>query len=269
MFEHRTRTLTFLFLAIFLMPFALTCPAAAEVSFSVSPIRIELSGEVGGTHTDIMEVRNEGNEKVRIKVTMQDWMLSEDGTPSFQKAGNQRRSCTGWMKINPVDFLLQPGEKKVVRYSVSIPEGVKNGGYRAAFMFETVPQVEPGQKTKAVAIKGNIAAIMYLVVGKTEPVGDITDMKYDGSKKERKVLTRIKNSGDIHFRIKGSVKITDAAGKTVQTAELPDVPILPEAARIIPVTLDAKLPAGKYTAVSAVDIGAKTVLVGELPFVLK
>jgi P pilus assembly chaperone PapD len=264
-----TRKFTHILFAACIAIIGLPALTFAEISFSVSPIRIELSGEVGGTHTDVMEVRNEGNEKARIKITMQDWLLSEEGTPSFQKAGSLQRSCTGWMKINPVDFLLQPGEKKIVRYSVSIPDGVKNGGYRGAFMFETVPQVEPGQKTKAVAIKGNIAAVMYLVVGKTDPVGDLTDMSYNDSKKERQVLTRIKNSGDIHFRIKGSIKITDEAGKTVQTADLPDVPILPESVRTIPVTLDEKLPAGKYTAVATVDIGAKALLVGELPFVVK
>lgn len=267
---NRIRPMTIASLLIATMLFTV-CPrpSSAEISFSVSPIRMELSGTPGGTHTDVMEVRNEGNEKARIKVSMQDWLLSEEGTPTFKKAGSQGRSCTGWMKINPVDFQLQPGEKKLVRYSVSIPDGVKNGGYRGAFMFETVPQVEPGQKSKAVAIKGNIAAVMYLVVGKTEPVGDIADMNYDGSKKERRVLIKINNSGEIHFRVKGSVKIANEAGKTVQTAELPDVPILPESARAIPVTLDEKLPAGKYTAVSTIDIGAKVILSGELPFVVK
>lgn len=248
---------------------AFPLPAGAEISFSVSPIRMELSGEPGGTHTDAVEVRNEGNEKVRIKVSMQDWYLSEEGTPVFQKGGTQARSCVGWMKINPVDFLLQPGEKKVVRYSVAIPAGIKDGGYWGAFVFETVPQIEPGQKTKSVAIKGNIAAIVYLVAGKPVPAGDISDMGYEVVKGEKRIFTRIKNSGDVHFRIKGNLKITDEAGKTVQTVDLPDVPVLAGASRTIPVSLGDKLPAGKYTAVATVDIGAKAILAGEISFVVK
>ncbi|MBT0653283.1 hypothetical protein [Geomobilimonas luticola] len=268
MIVHRRLSAVPLFLA-FLVLVAFPLPALAEISFSVSPIRVELSGESGGTHTDALEVRNEGNEKVRIKVSMQDWYLSEEGTPIFQKGGTQPRSCVGWMKINPVDFLLQAGEKKVVRYSVAIPPGIKEGGYWGAFIFETVPQVEPGQKTKAVAIKGNIGSIVYVVVGKPVPVGDIIDMSYDAGGKGRKILTKIKNNGTVHFRVKGSIKVNDPAGKTVQTVELPDVPVLADYSRTIPATLDDKLPAGSYTAVATIDIGDKSVLAGELPFVVK
>lgn len=260
------RILVFLSIA-----FLLGTPAfsRAEVSFSISPIRLEMSGDPGGSYTDAVEVRNEGSEKVRIKVTMQDWRLTEDGTPVFEKAKTEPHSCTGWLKINPVDFLLQPGEKKMARYSVTIPPGTKDGGYWGAFIFETVPPVEPGQKAKAVAIKGNIASIIYVVAGKPQPAGDILDMRYKRGKDQDSISVKIKNSGAAPFRMKGNVSINDGTGKSVSVIDFPDAPVLAESTRTFTLPIKEKLPPGNYVSTATVDIGAKSVLAGDLPFQVK
>lgn len=258
-----------LFLVFIILTLCFISDSHAEISFSVSPIRIEMTGEPGGSYNDVIEVSNEGKEKVRIKVAMQDWYLSEEGTPIFQKAGAIPRSCIKWLKINPVDFLLQPGEKKSVRYSVAIPPEIVAGGYWGAFVFETVPQVEPGQKTRAVAIKGNIASIVYITAGKPKGSGELIDMSFVENKDGGKVALRLKNNGTVHFRIKGDVKINDAAGKTVQTIPLPDVPVLPGYTRTQPVSLKERLPAGTYTAVATVDVGAAAIMAGEVSFTVK
>ncbi|WP_298270111.1 hypothetical protein [Geobacter sp.] len=252
-----------------LLALSLPPAARAEISFSVSPIRIDMAGEPGGSYTDAIEVNNEGKEKVRIKVAMQDWYLSEEGTPIFRKAGSQPHSCIPWLRINPVDFLLQPGEKKTVRYSVAIPAGTPAGGYWAAFVFETVPHVEPGQKSRAVAIKGNIAAIVYVTAGKPVPEAEFLDLAYAPAGEMGAISMRLQNKGNVQFRLKGSVAINARGGKTVQTLAIPDAPVLAGFTRTLSLPLKEKLPAGSYTAVATVDVGGAALLAGEAPFTVK
>ena len=263
------RSITALLVA-FITLFATIPTARAEISFSVSPIRIDMTGDSGGSYTDAIEVNNEGKEKVRIKVSMQDWELTEDGIPIFRKAGTNSRSCTGWLKINPVDFQLQPGEKKTVRYSVAIPAGTAVGGYWGAFIFETVPHVEPGQKTRAVAIKGNIASIVYVTVGKPKPVAEIIDMGHAEKKEGSAITVRLQNTGcPVQFRVKGSVAINGKDGKEVRTIPLPDAPVLAGSTRTFSLPIGEKLPAGSYTAVASVDAGGDALLAGEIAFTVK
>jgi P pilus assembly chaperone PapD len=254
-------------LATLLLLLCLTPVVWAEISFSVSPIRVELSGDPGGTYTDAIEITNEGTENVRIKVGTQDWYLTEEGTPVFQKAGSQKSSCAAWLKINPVDFQLAPKEKKMVRYSANIPAATVPGGYWASFIFETVPPVEPGKKTKAVAIKGNIAAIIYLTVGKAVPVAELIDMAFKDGKDGEAITLRLKNGGTVHFRIKGNIKILASDGTMVQTLEVPDAPVLSGFTRTVSVPLKEKLPKGAYRAVATVETPGAPLMEGEIPFI--
>jgi hypothetical protein len=247
----------------------LTMPAVAGISFSVSPIRMELAGNPGGSHADAIEVHNEGDEPVRIRIVMNDWYLSETGTPIFQKAGTQDHSCAAWLKINPVDFLLQPGEKKVVRYSVSIPPDTVPGGYWGAFVFQTLPIVKPGQKADAVSLKGNIASIIYVTAGNPPVKGDIIDMNFETKENGATISTRLQNTGTVPFRIKGELKITDAEGNTVASYDFTDAPVLAGFTRTFSQRIEEPLSPGDYTALATIDLGTGDLLAGELPFSVK
>jgi P pilus assembly chaperone PapD len=247
-----------------------SAPAQADISFSVSPIRVEAKGEPGGTYADAMEIFNEGSEQVRIKVLVRDWHLTENGTPIFEKGGAQARSCAAWLKINPVDFLLQPGEKKAVRYSVTIPADTPAGGYWGAFVFETVPIIKPGEKTSSVALKGNIASILYVTVGQPAAVGDIAHMALQQAADATAIAVTLSNDGTVPFRVKGEVKITDAAsGAAVRTLPLPDAPVLAGYSRTFTLPIDSPLPPGSYVALATIDIGAGSLLAGEISFAIK
>jgi P pilus assembly chaperone PapD len=254
---------------LFIIFITLGSQAWSEISFSVSPIRLELAGSPGGSYTDGIEVRNEGSEKARIKVSVQDWYLSPEGTPIFQKPGSRPNSCASWIKVNPVDFLLLPGEKKVVRYSITIPPTAKEGGYWGAFILETLPLITPGEKAKSVSLKGNIASIIYLTTGTPTPNGDITDMRFTQSKDGQTLLITMRNTGTVHFRLKGDLNLVDDQGKKLETLPVPDTPVLPGYTRIISIPFKQKLVPGRYTATITLDIGAKALLAGETFFIVK
>lgn len=242
-------------LILILSPFC----SFATVSLEVSPIRVEHTIEKGSSETNAILVRNGGDEPARIKVRLLEFCLKEDGTPIFLPRGNSRFSLSPLIRINPVDFRLNPGQKRYVRYTLSIPDDLREGGYFSAISFETVPIVLPGKKVRKLFLKGRVVCILYERVGNPIPSGEILDLRKEG----KEVFLTLKNIGSVHFRVKGKIIIEDEKGKVVERISLPDCPILPEAKRKIKVCLKETLPRGEYIIKAEVDIGRKELLLAE------
>ena len=92
-----------------------------------------------------------------------DWSLDRLGAPQFGKPNTLPGSCTSWIQVNPTDLVVPPGEKREVRYTAKVPEGVQ-GTYRSVIFLENVPppNVSGG---RSIAINGRIGSILYLQVG--------------------------------------------------------------------------------------------------------
>ena len=250
--------------AIFFLLSTLT--SSAEVSISVAPIRVEHLVKQGEKGTDVISVTNDGTAPTRLKVSIEDWSLTKDGNPMFVKAENNRYSCVEWIRINPVDFRVGPGQTREVRYTITVPQGIEDGGYRAAIIFETVPDVTPGEKMKRVFLRGRIVTILYEVVGKPVQEGHANGLRTELKKEGIDFFIALQNTGKVHFRTKGSITVKDSNGTKAFEAEVPDVPVLPESEREIKITYDKPLPKGKYTALAVVDIGKKELIGAETTF---
>ncbi len=248
---------------------AILAPAllfSAEVSISVSPIRVEHLVKQGEKGTDTISVTNDGTAPTRLKVSIEDWTLTRDGNPMFMKVGKNPYSCAEWIRINPVDFRVDPGQTREVRYTVTVPEGIEDGGFRVAIIFETVPEVTPGEKAKRVYLKGRIATIVYEVVGKPIPQGHANSLKADLKKEGMDFILALQNTGKVHFRTKGSITVKDSNGNKAFEVDIPDVPVLQESERDVKVSYDKSIPKGKYTATAVVDIGRKELIGAETTF---
>ena len=246
----------------------LACSTAAEaISISVSPIRVEHNVPAGGNMTEGISISNDDPYPVHIRVKVEDWSLTKEGAVSFAPGGSQPFSAAPWIRVNPREFDLQPGQSQSVRYALTIPKDATAGGYRAAIVFATVPRPTPGEKQKRVMLEGRIATILYETVGRPAPSGEITGLSVRTNKEARpEFLISFKNTGLVHLRTRGELRIRDKAGKEVGKASLPDVPILPQTDREFKVAWEGKLPAGEYVAELLMDIGRKELLAGERKF---
>lgn len=258
------RKLQTLFISILLL--TPTFAFSAEVSISVSPIRVEHLVKQGEKGTDMITVTNDGTASTRLKVSIDDWALTKDGNPTFMKVERNPYSCAEWIRINPVDFRISPGQTKEVRYTVSVPEGIDDGGYRAAIIFETVPDITPGEKIKRVFLRGRIVTILYEVVGKPIPKGHANSLKTKLKKDGIDFILSLQNTGKVHYRTKGTITVKDEKGERVFEIEIPDVPVLPESERDVRVNYEKPIPKGKYSAMAVVDIGMKELIGAETSF---
>lgn len=197
---------------------------------------------------------------MRIKVYPENWFLGENGSRNF--IGNQPApySVREWVRVNPFDFRVQPGEVKSVRFTVSVPAETPPGGYHAAVSFEQVPESPAGSRLGQVAFTGKIVAAVYVAVGKPEIQGQLEDLVFESRNDKQSVKLKIINSGRFHFRLKGELVIKSAEGKKVTVLEVSDEPVLPESLRWLELPLKENLKPGNYLAEVTLDIGRDELL---------
>jgi P pilus assembly chaperone PapD len=265
--ERLRRVIIFLqFVIIYLL---LLSSLEAQIYFGVSPIRVELKAKPGSQVTDIFYVRNNSARPMRLKVYAENWFMKEDGTPVFIGNKEVSFSCREWIKVNPFDFRLQPGEMKTVRFTVSVPEGTEAGGYHAAVSFENVPEAPAAGGRGQVAFTGKIAAAVYVVLGRIQGEGSLEDLVFEERGNSQLLRLRVGNSGKTHFRLKGEITIKSAEGKKVSRLEFPDEAVLPETERFILIYLKDKLTAGTYKIEVRLDIGRDELLGLEKEIIVK
>ena len=243
-------------------------PAAAQTSVEVSPLRVELQTSAGGTTTQAVTLNNAGKEPVRVRARLSDWDISRDGAPQFEGVPeNGPYSATAWLRIAPPEVVLDPGKEGIVRFSLAIPATVEPAGYRSSILFEFGPASgDPVARSREVQFRSRVATLIYVNVGEPPISVELTDLTTRTAAAQMQVVAVMKNTGKRTVRTKGTMTIFDAGGKQVAQLPVPDLPLLPESEREVPIVAfeTAKpLPAGEYRVEVKIDVGMPALIVGE------
>ncbi|MEW5983521.1 MAG: hypothetical protein AB1806_14300 [Acidobacteriota bacterium] len=245
--------------------------AQDALSVEVNPLRVELKLGAGATHTQAVTLRNEGENAIRIHARVDDWYLSKDGTPQFAFAKpDTPYSATAWIRLNPVEQVVGPGVTATVRFTVTVPKDVADGGYRSAVMFEfDPPGADPAARARDVVFRGRVATVLYATVGKPVPRLELIDLQVRSVKDRPPVVVpTLQNLGKVHVRTSGTVIVYRPDGSVARELPLPNVPVLPESERDVAIPVwDGEnlppLPPGSYRVEVRIDVGMPAVLVGE------
>lgn len=245
-------------------------PAAAQVSVEVSPLRVELSVTPGATHTQAVTLTNQSDKPVRIRARVDDWFLTKDGTPQFRAAEpGTWTSASSWVRLAPPEQVVEPGQQGTVRFTTNVPAGVTEGGYRSAIIFEFGP---PGADLlgtgRDVVFRSRVVTILYVSVGQPAAKVDLTSLTVRNLPgKPAEILATLQNSSRANVRTKGVVIVYDKAGTVVRQIDIPNVPVLPESERELPIPTagegEPSLPPGEYRVEVKIDVGLRELLVGE------
>ncbi len=233
--------------------------ARAQVNFGITPLRVEHAIAPGRSLTDAFYLRNSGSAPIRIRVSVENWTFDGADRPDFVKARPVPFGCREWLKVNPQDFRIGPGEIKTVRYTVAVPEGTPAGGYHAAVCFENVPSEDVPSGRSGMTITGRIAGVIYVKSGTARADGEIVDLAPSGDPARPGFVLTMKNAGVTHFRTSGRVELTGEDGTTT-AVDVPDEVVLPESERRVRCDLKSRLAPGRYKAFARVDIGGQDLL---------
>jgi P pilus assembly chaperone PapD len=248
---------------------ASAAPASAQVSVEVSPLRVELKLAGGGSHTQAVTITNTGTEPVRVRASVRDWHLSREGAPQFESPEEGRPyAASGWTRVAPPELLIQPGTEATVRFTLTVPQNTESAGYRTAIMFELTPGTgDQVARRREVAVRSQIATLIYAHVGAPPVSVDLTDLRSRVTPEQTVILATLKNTSRRSVRTKGTVTVFGPEGAAVREGVVPDVPVLPESERDVAIVLvdkgDKPLPPGEYRIEVKIDVGLPALIVGE------
>lgn len=241
----------------------------SSTGFLVSPVRVEMSLDPGKSETTTLSVENVTGVTVTAKPIVNDFEASSDesGQPKIildENASAGSHSFKTLVGTLP-SVTLGPKEKKEVPVKISIPGNAAAGGYYGAIRFIS----EADTTDKNVALSASVGTI-FLVKVSGNLTENLTLVEFTAAKNgstgrffmnagDMSVVTRLKNTGNIHVKPFGRVQISDRSGKVLIDYEFngtePRSNVLPNSTRKFTDPLKGQKWIGKYTMTANLGYG--------------
>ena len=236
--------------------------AHAQIGLGLAPMRLEFRLAPGQQQSGTLNLSNDSGAKVRIRSELLDFFVDSTATPQFERqlAHETDSSCRSWLMVNPMETETLAGTQLPIRFTIRVPEGVKEGSYHCAAGFATLP---PADQVLTTGIRTAVRMVtaFYVVVGnptvngglKLIQIEPLNKASSDGAVLQAVVV--IENRGHMHFRPSGTLTVLDASGRVVETKDFQSLPVLPEREQryLFPLSTDVRT--GAYTLRARVDLG--------------
>uniref|UniRef100_A0A7C4UCL8 Uncharacterized protein n=1 Tax=candidate division WOR-3 bacterium TaxID=2052148 RepID=A0A7C4UCL8_UNCW3 len=226
--------------------------------FLVEPARIEIIGSDFTYNGELSVLNVSEKETLRIKGYTGDFYLNENGEIVYPDKPIQY-SCSGWIYLNPSEFTLLPGEKKVVRFSVLIPEiNIEHWG---VIFFESisVPKV-----WTPIIVSPRVGVSVYIQPPNFQNIqADIKSMFIKNSF----VHFILKNVGNVKIKPKIRYEFKEIGNEKKIIDSIPGGIIFPEYERIY--KINRILKRGSYYISIEIDYGGSEILKGEKIFEIR
>ena len=187
-------------------------------ALTISPVRVEITGNPGQTLRGEMEILNEQGETKTFFSSFENFEPSGDtGSPRF--VGNSGNLST-WLSTNTrID--IAPNEKQIIPFTIAIPADAEPGGYFSAIFWGS--QDPKTQEAGEVAIGGKLGVLILLRVA-----GDIHEeagLSEFVAADDKRLLTavpvtigyRFTNKGDDRVVPLGDIVIKNTFGMEVES----------------------------------------------------
>ncbi len=228
--------------------------------FRISPVRNEFTIEKGGSQQFPITIENPTDATVVAQPVVNDFVSSENETGEprliLDDSTPAPKNSFKTLVNTPSELTLGPREQKEIQVTIRIPENANSGGYYGTIRF--VPAPAPGAGN--VGLTASVGTIILVrVPGNLTERLDLIELTSSQNGKAKSfltggdvsVMTRIKNSGDIHLQPFGKIQVKDMFGKVVHEYEFnnvtPRANILPDSTRRFEDAIPKQKFLGRYT----------------------
>jgi len=182
----------------------------------LSPI-IELQADVNSKQPGLVKLYNETDQVLTLEASIEKFVSAdESGRAKFLPA-QDGDEFINWFILSAGELTLQPKQAAVVPFLIEVPENAAPGGYYAVIFWRTKNSGQDGQ----VQITSKVGTLVFLEVkGEIKKQVELLDFTVDPARglywgMPLSFSARIKNSGNIHLRPVGEIKIQSLLGSSV------------------------------------------------------
>ncbi len=263
--------ITFLLLALFFGFYNASIVSAQSIGIKISPIILEELVDPGEVISRQLKITNESVTARMFYVYLRDFGAEGEGGQArlLPPGTDYGYTIASWVDITSEGIDFGPYEEKIISYQIRIPEDIGPGGYRGAILMGTEPprlQIDSEDKGAGMSIAQQAATLILLrVKGDIEESASIrefnSDKDYYSTPFNVDFLIRIENTGNVHVKPHGAIKIKNMFGKEIVVIRVNERGgnILPDSIRhFSDIHWEDKNAFGKYTATLGLTYGADT-----------
>jgi hypothetical protein len=263
-------------LALLFTPFLLSAETG-RVGLAVYPQKFELDLSPGEVYQGIIKLGNRSELALPISARIVNFGAEEDtGEMIFKDTTSLTESSNLWFSFQNPDVILEPGETREIKFTITVPSEAEFGGFYSFLMFEprmpdfyfaegkprAIPIIgipfliavqsfsfdDEREKIKVVEFAVNpadrLTALENLFsFGRQSSLATAGSLMQIPDKRPSSFILRVKNTDMYHLRPYGTVGIYNIFGRKVYEGNVPEMTILPGMTRSFAVEFEEEMPA--------------------------
>lgn len=255
-------------LLIFLATLNLAKLAAQDIE--VAPIRLNFNANPEETQTKTITVKNNGNQKEGIVLTLKDYLIYKDGSRKILPAESSRNSIAKWITLNPSYVEINPNESQTVQINFQAPSGdytSKWGILSISTAKEQTSFAADKETTAGISIYGRIDVHLTYTpsaeinANKKVKISNLRETTTDEDT-TRTFSVHIDNLGNTIVPCKVYLIASNLNTLKEKTFKPKEIKAYPQTSRTLKLTLPDVLKEGKYSLSAILDYGSSEALEG-------
>ncbi len=230
-----------------------------KMGLAISPPTFELAANAGDVLKNSLRVDNLVDIPLEVSVDARNFTaLGEEGGIDLTPAGEDNFSLASWISVTPKKVTIPPHESKTFDYTIAIPIDASPGGRFGSIIFQTAPSTELSGQS-GVAVSQEVGTLVFVKIAgevtEKASVAGFTTINNLHNKGPVDFDIRVKNDGNVHFKPKGTITISNFFGRQIATIPINEQNVLPGAVRKMDAAWGSGILFGRYNATLSLVYG--------------
>jgi hypothetical protein len=203
------------------------------ITLSITPQLLELTANPGEVITSTFRLTNASSENIAIRTIPKNFTPNgEEGAVNLTE-DDTSYAIANWIIVSPETANIDANKTQDFEVSIDVPSNAEPGSHFGSVVFQTIP---PENDQAAALISQEIAPVILVrIAGDTSEVAAIEEFKTGSSfysnENSVELISRIKNTGNVHFKPTGQIVIKNMFGSEVAKLDLDKKNVLPDSIR--------------------------------------